>query len=84
MSKSGLECGEKAKSRRWIARLALQIASQLPEDSRDAHSVLEHAKALIALRLAEEDHTEPERSGRSFTTPSLVAISTVKPAREPK
>jgi hypothetical protein len=35
-----------------LKRLALQIATELPKDTEEAHRVLEHAKTLLVTFLA--------------------------------
>lgn len=59
-------------------RLALQLLVQLPDDRNEARQVL-----MLALEAVELFYA-PARPAPRPSSPNLVAISTVKPATEPR
>lgn len=49
-------------SDRWLRRQAIQLAGQLPEDTKDARLVIEYMKQLVDSFI-DEQRTASEKSG---------------------
>lgn len=66
----------------WRRRQALQIASQLPEDPKDALAVLDHAKTLVERFLGE---CEPNQEAPRLRLASAkrLRIAPVSPLSDP-